>query len=80
MRLNNITTDQCQAEGCSNPVMEIAPGKPIKSCSAHAVEALACFFETPWEGDTVREMSEGEQMGAFLRDVGTIGTRYTRKP
>jgi hypothetical protein len=34
------------------------------------------MFETDWEGDSIREISENEQFGAKLRERTGIGTRY----
>lgn len=67
----------CRIPGCEKPVFDLFPNKPSAGlCAGHGCEALAQFCESEWDGDSIQEISEGEQVGALIRDTSGIGTKY----
>lgn len=60
----------CRVDGCDKPVYNLFADRINTLCIQHHTEALAQLFEQQWEGDTLRDISEGEQLGAMIRDIG----------
>ena len=48
----------------------------LNCCPGHWIEVIASIAEGEIPGDTLAQISEGEQAGARIRELGGIGTRY----
>lgn len=45
-------------------------------CAVCSVRNLAMFFEHVEPGDTLKDISHGEQIGAWLRDKGGLDAKH----
>jgi len=74
---NHEPTPRGPCEGCGR-IVDVAENRirgPHYRCSACKLVALAKFMETPDPGDSLADISAGEQTGAWLREMALTGRR-----
>ena len=68
-----VETGVCWNVGCRKPVYQLFKTSPAYQCARCGIENLARGIEAEWEGDSLKEIHEGEQLGALIR--GRCGIR-----